>query len=42
MKAAVYCGPMEMRMEERPIPVPGPNQMVVKIDYCGTIIWAGS
>ena len=35
MKAAVYQGPMDMRMEERPIPTPGPNQMVVKIAYCG-------
>lgn len=35
MKVAVYYGPNDMRVEERPIPVPGPNQMVVKIDYCG-------
>lgn len=35
MKAAVYHGPMDMSIEDRPIPVPGPNQMVVKIDYCG-------
>lgn len=35
MKVAAYYGPLDMRIEERPIPVPGPNQMVVKIDYCG-------
>ena len=35
MKTAVYHGPMDMRMEERPIPMAGPNQMVVKINYCG-------
>ncbi len=35
MKAAVYRGPMEMAFEDRPIPTPGPGQMVVKINYCG-------
>lgn len=35
MKVAAYYGPKDMRIENRPIPTPGPNQMVVKIDYCG-------
>lgn len=35
MKTAVYYGPYDVRIEERPVPVPGPNQMLVKIDYCG-------
>lgn len=35
MKVAAYHGPLDMRIEQRPIPIPGPNQMVVKIDYCG-------
>ena len=35
MKVAVYYGPMDMRIEEREIPTPGPGQMLVKIEYCG-------
>lgn len=35
MKVAVYYGPMDMRIEERPVPMPGPGQMLVKIEYCG-------
>lgn len=35
MKAAVFYGAQDIRMEERPIPKAGPGQMVVKIDYCG-------
>ena len=35
MKAAVFYGPGDMRIEEREIPVPGPGQMVVRINYCG-------
>jgi 2-desacetyl-2-hydroxyethyl bacteriochlorophyllide A dehydrogenase len=35
MKAAVYYGPYNVKIENRPIPIPGPNQLVVKIDYCG-------
>jgi len=42
MKAAVYYGKKDVRIEERQKPVvAGPNQMVVKIDYvgiCGTDI----
>ncbi len=39
MKALALYGPKDLRLEERPVPHPGPNQMVVKIDYvgiCGT------
>lgn len=35
MKAAVYYGKEDVRIEEMPMPVPGENQLVVKIDYCG-------
>jgi (R,R)-butanediol dehydrogenase/meso-butanediol dehydrogenase/diacetyl reductase len=39
MKAAVYYGKQDVRIEERPVPKAGPNQLVVKINYvglCGT------
>lgn len=39
MKAGALYGAGDLRIEERPIPVPEPNQLVVKIDYvgvCGT------
>ena len=35
MKAAVFYGAGDIRVEERPMPKAGPGQMVVKIDYCG-------
>ncbi len=35
MKVAVFYGKEDIRIEERPIPTAGPNQLVVKIDYCG-------
>ncbi len=35
MKAGVFYGKEDIRIEERPIPAAGPNQMVVKINYCG-------
>ncbi len=35
MKVAVFYGKDDIRIEERAKPVPGPNQLVVKIDYCG-------
>lgn len=35
MKAAVFYGAGDIRIEERPMPKAGPGQMVVKIDYCG-------
>ena len=39
MKVAAYYGKGDIRVEERPMPVAGPGQMVVKIDLvgiCGT------
>lgn len=39
MKALALYGPGDLRLEDRPIPHPGPNQLVVKINYvgiCGT------
>lgn len=39
MKVAVFYGKGDIRVEERPMPVAGPGQMVVKIDVvgiCGT------
>ncbi len=41
MKAAVLYGKEDIRIEDRPIPEPGPGQMLVKISYvgiCGTDI----
>lgn len=35
MKAAVFYGAGDIKIEERPMPKAGPGQMVVKIDYCG-------
>jgi threonine dehydrogenase-like Zn-dependent dehydrogenase len=35
MKAAVFYGKEDVRIEERPMPKPGANQLMVKIDYCG-------
>jgi (R,R)-butanediol dehydrogenase/meso-butanediol dehydrogenase/diacetyl reductase len=36
MKVAVYTGPREpFRIEERPTPVPGPDEVLVRIGRCG-------
>lgn len=35
MKAAVYKGVRNVVLEERPMPVAGPGQAVVKVEYCG-------
>ena len=35
MKAGVFYGKGDLRIEERPIPQVGPGQMLVKISYCG-------
>jgi len=35
MKAAVYYGKEDVRIEDRPKPAAGPNQLVVKMDYAG-------
>ena len=39
MRAVIYHGPRDIRLEERPIPAPGPGEAVVKIGAaltCGT------
>ena len=41
MRTAVLYGKEDIRTEDRPVPEPGPGQMLVKIDYvgiCGTDI----
>ena len=35
MKVLAYYGTRNARVEDRPVPVPGPNQLLVKINYCG-------
>jgi threonine dehydrogenase-like Zn-dependent dehydrogenase len=35
MKAAVYYGPRDIRIEEVPTPVPGPNDLLVAVKACG-------
>ena len=35
MKAGVFYGKEDLRIEEKPIPQVGPGQMLVKIQYCG-------
>jgi threonine dehydrogenase-like Zn-dependent dehydrogenase len=35
MKAAVYYGPRDIRVEEVPTPVPGPNELLVAVKACG-------
>jgi L-iditol 2-dehydrogenase len=35
MKAAVYYGKADLRVEELPVPQPGPGQMLVRVDACG-------
>lgn len=35
MKAAVFNGPGEISIEERPLPRPGPGEAVVRVEYCG-------
>ena len=32
MKVAAFYGKGDVRIEDRPIPTPGPNQLVVKIN----------
>lgn len=36
MRAAVLHGPEQLVIEERPVPVPGPGQVLVRIDAVGT------
>jgi threonine dehydrogenase-like Zn-dependent dehydrogenase len=35
MAAAVYRSPGVIAVEERPLPPPGPDQLVVKVSSCG-------
>ncbi len=35
MRAAVYRGSIRLELEDLPRPVPGPGEMVVRIDVCG-------
>jgi threonine dehydrogenase-like Zn-dependent dehydrogenase len=35
MAAAVYQSPGVITVEERPVPRPGPGQLVVQVDHCG-------
>src|SRR4051812_5226216 len=35
MKAAVYYGPRDIRVEDVPTPVPGPNELLVAVKACG-------
>lgn len=35
MRAAVLHGPRDLRVAERPVPVPGPGEAVVQVSHCG-------
>jgi L-iditol 2-dehydrogenase len=35
MRAAVMHGPRDHRFEERPVPVPGPGELLVKVEHVG-------
>jgi 2-desacetyl-2-hydroxyethyl bacteriochlorophyllide A dehydrogenase len=35
MSAAVFHGPDDLRIEEVPVPVAGPDEVVIKVDICG-------
>jgi len=35
MKAAVYYGPRDIRIEDVPTPMPGPNELLVAVKACG-------
>jgi L-iditol 2-dehydrogenase len=36
MRAAVLCGPQDIRLLERPVPRPGPGEVLVRVAMCGT------
>jgi L-iditol 2-dehydrogenase len=36
MRAAVLCGPRDIRVMDRPVPRPGPGEVLVKVAMCGT------
>ncbi len=35
MRAAVYKGPGEIAIEERPIPLPGEGEVLLRVEFCG-------
>ncbi len=35
MPAAVYQGPGQVTIEERPVPVPGPGEVLLEVQHCG-------
>jgi L-iditol 2-dehydrogenase len=35
MKAAVYHGKQDLRLEEIPVPEPGPGELLLRVDACG-------
>lgn len=35
MPVAVYRGPGQMEVEDRPVPSPGPGEVLVEVDHCG-------
>ncbi|HXW32750.1 MAG TPA: alcohol dehydrogenase catalytic domain-containing protein, partial [Acidimicrobiales bacterium] len=35
MPVAVYRGDRQLVVEERPVPDPGPGQVLVEVDHCG-------
>lgn len=36
MRAAVLCGPQDIRLLDRPVPQPGPGEVLVQVAMCGT------
>src|SRR3989442_4746354 len=36
MRAAVLFGPRDIRVIDRPVPQPGPSEVLVKVAMCGT------
>jgi (R,R)-butanediol dehydrogenase/meso-butanediol dehydrogenase/diacetyl reductase len=35
MRSAVYRAPGDVGVEERPVPVPGPGDVIIEVSYCG-------
>src|SRR5207247_9636980 len=35
MRAAVYRGPRDVQVEERPVPEPGPHDLLLRVSHCG-------
>lgn len=35
MRAAVFHGPHDVRVEERPVPRPGPGEVLLEVSHCG-------